>query len=71
MVGKASRAFRIYISQLVIDEASAGDPAAARQRLKALWGLPLLDITPEVAELASSILAAGKILTRLLPTLRT
>jgi hypothetical protein len=53
--------FRLYISQLVIDEASAGDPAAARQRLKVLQELPLLDITPETAELASSILATGKI----------
>ena len=54
-------AFQLYISQLVVDEASAGDPFAAQQRLKALQGLPLLDITPEVAELASSILASGKI----------
>ena len=51
----------MYISQLVIDEASAGDSGAARQRLKALHELPLLDITPEAAELASSILASGKI----------
>ena len=58
---KRAATFRLYISQLVIDEASAGDPAAARQRLKALQDLPLLDITPETAELASSILAAGKI----------
>jgi hypothetical protein len=56
-----TKLFRLYVSQLVIDEASAGDPAAARQRLKVLQDLPLLDITPEVAELASSILAAGKI----------
>jgi hypothetical protein len=58
---KRTKLFRLYVSQLVIDEASAGDPAAARQRLKVLQNLPLLDITPEVAELASSILAAGKI----------
>ena len=38
--------FKLYISQLVIDEASAGDPTAARERLKALKDLPLLDITP-------------------------
>jgi predicted nucleic acid-binding protein len=54
-------AFQLYISQLVIDEVSAGDPVAARERLKALRELPLLDLTPEVAELASGILAAGKI----------
>jgi predicted nucleic acid-binding protein len=53
--------FQIYISQLVLDEAGAGDPVAARQRLKLLQSLPLLDITPEVAELTSGILASGKI----------
>jgi hypothetical protein len=53
--------FQIYISQFVLDEVSAGDPAAARERLKILHSLPLLDITPEVAELASGILISGKI----------
>jgi len=49
----------LYISQLVVDEASAGDPAAARERLKVIQDLPLLDITPEVEVLASGILASG------------
>jgi predicted nucleic acid-binding protein len=53
--------FQVYISQLVIDEAGAGDRAAARARLNVLENLPRLDITPEVAELATSILASGKI----------
>jgi predicted nucleic acid-binding protein len=53
--------FEIYISQLVLDEAGAGDPVAARRRLKVLQSLPLLDITPEVTELTSGILASGKI----------
>lgn len=53
--------FQLYISQLVVDEAGAGDPVAARKRLKVLEGLPLLDITPEVAEVASSILSSGKV----------
>ena len=53
--------FQIYIPQLVLDEAGAGDPVTARQRLKVLQSLPLLDITPEVAELTSGILASGKI----------
>jgi predicted nucleic acid-binding protein len=54
-------AFQLHLSQLVIDEVSAGDPAAARERLKTLRDLPLLDITPEVTELASRIMASGKI----------
>ena len=58
---KQGTTFQFYISQLVIDEASAGDPVAARERLRVLQDLPLLDITPEVAELASDILASGKI----------
>ncbi|MGA3239369.1 MAG: type II toxin-antitoxin system VapC family toxin [Bryobacteraceae bacterium] len=44
---KRTGAFQIYISQLVIDEASAGDPAAAHEWLKAIQDLPLLDITPD------------------------
>ena len=53
--------FQIYISQLVLDEAGAGDPAAGRERLKAVQSLPLLDITIEVAELAAAFLASGRI----------
>ncbi len=51
-------AFELYISQLVLDEASAGDPAAARERLKAIEKLPLLEITPQAGDLASDILAS-------------
>jgi predicted nucleic acid-binding protein len=54
-------AFDLYISQLVIDEASAGEPAMARARINVLQDLALLDITPEVAELASGFLASGRI----------
>jgi hypothetical protein len=53
--------FQIYVSQFVLDEAGAGDPSAARERLKALQSLSLLDITPEVAVLTSGILASGRI----------
>jgi hypothetical protein len=53
--------FQIYISQLVLDEAGAGDQFASRQRLRVLQSLPLLDITLEAEELASAILASGKI----------
>jgi predicted nucleic acid-binding protein len=56
---KRRGAFQLYISQLVVDEASAGDPGAARERLKVIQDLPLLDITPEVEVLASGILASG------------
>jgi len=56
---KRRGAFEIYIAQLVIDEASAGDPDAARERILAVRDFTLLDITPEVGHLASANLASG------------
>jgi predicted nucleic acid-binding protein len=50
--------FDIYISQFVLDEALAGDAEAARERLAALHGLPLLDPTEEVVELAEALRAS-------------
>jgi hypothetical protein len=55
---KQREKFQIYISQLVVDEAGAGDPGAARERMKVIQQFPLLDITPEVEALASRILAS-------------
>jgi hypothetical protein len=43
--------FDIYISQVVLDEISAGDPDAAARRLALMEGLPLLDATEEVEAL--------------------
>lgn len=37
--------FELFVSQLVIDEASAGDPDAAARRLAAIDGIPLLEAT--------------------------
>ena len=56
---KRRDAFEIYISQLVIDEASAGDPSAARERMLIVRDFAMLDITPEAGHLASAILASG------------
>jgi predicted nucleic acid-binding protein len=56
---KRRDAFDVFISQLVVDEASAGDPAAVRERLKAIQDLPLLDILPEAGPLAAGLLNAG------------
>lgn len=48
---------------MVLDEAGAGDPVAAAERLAHLEGLPLLDIErPEVGALADRLIAG-----RLLP----
>jgi predicted nucleic acid-binding protein len=48
--------FDIYISQLVLDEAGAGDAEAARERLEALQPCPLLDITSDVEVLAKALM---------------
>jgi len=52
---KRRAGFDIYISQFVLDEAAAGDAEAARERLAALQGLPLLDLTDEVVDLAGAL----------------
>ena len=48
--------FDLYVSQMVLAEAAAGDPHAATRRAELLAPLPLLDVTPEVAELAAALL---------------
>ena len=48
-------AFDVFISQFVLDEAGAGDAEAARERLEVLKEFPLLDITPDVDELAAAL----------------
>ncbi len=50
--------YDLVISQLVLDEVSAGDPAAAQERLAYLAGLPLLDVQhPAVATLADRLIS--------------
>jgi len=53
------RKFELVTSQLVIDEASAGDPAAAAERLKLLDGLPTVPINDDVRTLARAIVSAS------------
>ena len=51
--------FRLFVSQLVITEASAGDPVAAQLRLDALEGIPLLPSTASVEWIASELARLG------------
>jgi hypothetical protein len=51
--------FENCISQVVIDEASAGDPAEVEKRLAMIGGLPALEITEDAESLTQAILAAG------------
>jgi predicted nucleic acid-binding protein len=48
--------FDLYISALVIQEVSAGDPSAAKRRLEKLEGISELDVTAEVEIFASKLL---------------
>jgi predicted nucleic acid-binding protein len=51
--------FACYMSQTVIDEASAGDATEAQKRLAVLTTLTALDVNPQAGALAQAILAGG------------
>ena len=48
--------FDLYVSQVVLDEILAGDPDAAERRAALVAGIPMLDIVPEVADLAAALI---------------
>ena len=52
-------AFDIYISQFVIDEASAGHAEAAVRRLAAVQDAVLLEVTDDASALATQLIAGG------------
>ncbi len=52
-------AFNLVASQLVIQEASAGDTIAAQERLKALYEVKLLETTEEAVLLAQTMIETG------------
>jgi PIN domain len=47
--------FHLYISELVLREASKGDPYAAERRMAELAGIPLLPISDAAVDLARSL----------------
>lgn len=51
--------FDLYVSQFVIDEASAGDRRAAAERLEALSAATLLQTTPAAVALARDLVRRG------------
>jgi hypothetical protein len=51
--------FDLYVSQLVIREASAGDENAASRRLEIIKPMPLLELNEEALALARSLLEDG------------
>lgn len=48
--------FELVTSQLALDEASQGDSAAAKRRLKSLEGLPLLELNSSAVALAGMLM---------------
>ena len=51
--------FACSVSQVVIDEASVGDPTEVQKRLAIIGGLPTLAITDDANALTKAIIAAG------------
>lgn len=51
--------YRLVTSQLVLDEASRGDSVQASERMTALGGITLLDVTDDVPLLADGLLSAS------------
>ena len=51
--------FECSVSQVVVDEASLGDPAEVQKRLAIIAALPTLDVTEDAKALATAIMAAG------------
>jgi hypothetical protein len=51
--------YELCVSQLVLDEAGAGDPQAAQERLLALQSVLVIETTAEALALAKELLGAG------------
>lgn len=51
--------FDLYTSEVVVREASVGDPVAAEARLTALAGIPVLSVSEEAIRLAQALLRGG------------
>lgn len=51
--------FDLYVSQMVVQEASVGDPTAAEQRLQVLDETPLLELTEEAVTFAEKLVQEG------------
>lgn len=51
--------FECSVSQVVIDEASVGDPVEVQKRLAIIGGLPILEVTADAESLTKAIMAAN------------
>lgn len=57
----AAQQYETYVSRLVVTESSAGDAQAVRDRLGLLQGIPRLEITDEVGQLAQRLVTKGAV----------
>ena len=57
----ANSMYALYISQLVVDECSGGDPKAASERLAVIEKLPLLQTSDDVDALSAALISAKAI----------
>jgi hypothetical protein len=53
------KSFQLVVSQLVLDEAGAGDPTLRARRLSMLRSIPVLGMTDTAAELADALIQRG------------
>ena len=53
----AEKSYRLLVSQLVVDECSAGDPVAAAERLAVLNSMALLEASEDANKLAGLLIA--------------
>lgn len=51
--------YELCISQLVVQEASAGDPQAAQERLELMQAMTLVEMSPAALSLAKDLVQAG------------
>jgi len=54
-----SSKYSIFVSQLVVDKCSGGDPSAAEERLKIIAPLDKLEINDDVRNLAAKLIDGG------------
>lgn len=52
-----ARGYELFISQLVLEECSGGDPSAAAERLEVVQDLDLLEASNEVDDLADALIS--------------
>jgi predicted nucleic acid-binding protein len=53
------RSFDLFVSRVVLEEASLGDPEMARRRLEVMEAIPLLPVKAEATQIAAELVHRG------------